>query len=91
MINEHNQIVCDKKKVILDDGKTIYNGYIEVKGGEVFEHTSDDPNNNIFNKPGILKYRKEFEQVENIGKVLTKGKNKVKDGHYLNKRLINML
>lgn len=62
MVNKHKQIVCDVTKIILDDGVTIYPGYISVKKGKIYTHFSDDPNNSKKEK-GILRNRKEYEVI----------------------------
>ncbi|OGI38878.1 MAG: hypothetical protein A2612_01490 [Candidatus Moranbacteria bacterium RIFOXYD1_FULL_44_12] len=95
MINKDNFVVCDKTKIILDDGKTVYPGYIEVKEGREILHSSDDPRNNIpqylkkgkeiIRNPehtvGMLLNRKEFERTTVIGTT----DNQVLEGkHFMN-------
>lgn len=95
MVNEHGQIVCDITKIILEDGVTIYPGYVEVKDGQMFRHFSDDPNNKIdpfltnsrgertgknpAYKVGMLKNRVEYRRTEGP---LTPPEG-APDGHYI--------
>lgn len=44
----------------------LFPGYIEVKGGKVLQHWSDDPNNEKSDL-GILKNRKEYRRVDVLG------------------------
>lgn len=95
MINNNNFVVCDKTKIILDDGKTIYPGYIEVKEGKKILHFSNDPQNKIpqyINKGGrmvrnpkhpigMLLNRKEFEKTTIIE--TTANKN-LEGKHFMN-------
>lgn len=77
MINKHKQVVCDVSKIILEDGVTLFPGYVEVKNGIINVYYSDDRNNPIPNKT-LLKNRVEFKRAEYWGKA-EKG---IKDGHY---------
>lgn len=57
MINNDKFVVCDLTKIILNDGVTIFDGYVELHpDGKLYMHISEDPNN-ASPKPGILKYR----------------------------------
>ena len=72
MINEHFEVVCDVTKILLNDWKTLYPGYVEVKFGQLFQHYSDDPRNKIYPgmkgyTVGMLKNRVEFHRIEKRG------------------------
>jgi hypothetical protein len=45
MVNKHNQIICDLTKIILEDGVTLYPGYVEIKDGMLKRYDSNDPIN----------------------------------------------
>ena len=66
-VNKHKQTICDITKIILDDGVTLYPGFVEIKDGKIYRHYSDDPRNQNHNiKPWELKNRVEFRRVEEI-------------------------
>lgn len=76
-VNKHKQTICDITKVILDDGVTLLQGFIEIKDRSVFKHYSDDPRNEDTKLPiGSLKNRVEFRRIEKV----EKADKKVKDG-----------
>lgn len=84
MTNKHNQVICDRTKIILEDGVCVYPGYVEIKDGHIFTHTTDDPNNKITPgmrgfKAGMLKNRKEYERIEQSGK----NDRNIPEGHYI--------
>ncbi len=57
MINEHNFKVCDFTSIIVSDGVTIFDGYVELNpDGKLYMHISSDPNNKD-PRPWILKHR----------------------------------
>lgn len=60
-----NWIVCDATGVILNDGVTIYPGYVEVLDGWQYTYTTDDPMNDLADvKPWILHNRIQYKRVE---------------------------
>ena len=83
MVNKHKQVICDVTKIILDDGVTIYPGYIEVKKGKIYRHFSDDPNNLT---DEILKNRKEYEIVKEGEEVKL---DKRKTYHFVDRFVLN--
>lgn len=61
-INKHKQVVCDKTGIILEDGVTLYPGYIEVKDNMLTMWDSKDPENErAKDVPYILHNRVEFK------------------------------
>lgn len=70
MVNKHKQIICDETGLILNDGVTLFPGYIEVKEGKLIRYDSQDPHNQIYEnakhpdfKPGMLHHRVEYRFV----------------------------
>lgn len=58
-------IICDATKIILNDGVTIWPGYVEVIDGWQYTYTTDDPMNELAEyKPYILHNRIHHIQVE---------------------------
>ncbi len=89
MINEHEQIVCDCHwcgNLILNDGKTLLQGYIEVKDGKAVKVFSDDPRNYNPRIPAFeLKNRSEYRREELLSLPVTPDLMKELDGkHFLN-------
>lgn len=70
-VNKYNQVVCDMTKIILEDGVTLYPGYVEVKDKALTVWDSDDPNNEIAQslnpnkgyKPGMLHHRVQYKRA----------------------------
>ena len=62
----NEQIICDASKIILEDGKTLLPGYVEIKNGMILQHYSDDPANK--GKLWELHNRIEYRRVEERGK-----------------------
>ena len=62
MANKH--IVCSLTSIILNDGVTLYPGYVEVKDGKLTRYDSDDPLNEMAKiKPWTLHNRVEYKYV----------------------------
>jgi hypothetical protein len=56
--------ICDETGIILNDGVTIYPGYLEIKDNVLTRFDSLDPNNDlVFIKRGILHHRVEYKQA----------------------------
>lgn len=61
MVNEHNQIVCDETGIILNDGVTLFPGYVEIKYGLLTRFDSRDPMNELAKqRPYVLHNRVEY-------------------------------
>jgi len=76
---KNDWIVCDQTGMILNDGVTLYSGYVEIKGNKLYRYATDDPMNEIAKyKPWVL-----HNKVENI-KVASKEpcKNKKLQGKH---------
>lgn len=57
--------VCDLTGIIVNDGVTIMPGYVEIKHGYKYTHTSDDPMNELAKfKPFILHNRVKYIEVK---------------------------
>lgn len=57
MINQDKFTLCDFTKIIVNDGVTIFDGYVELHpDGKLYMHVSEDPHN-VDPRPGIVKYR----------------------------------
>lgn len=64
MVNKHKQIVCDLTKTILEDGVTLYPGYVEIKDGQLLRYDSSDPLNEMAKyKPWTLHNRIEHKFI----------------------------
>jgi hypothetical protein len=64
MVNENKQVVCDYSNVILNDGVTIFPGYVEIRNRTLIRWDSDDPMNELAKqKPWILHNRVEYARV----------------------------
>lgn len=84
-VNEVRQTICDITGVILDDGVTLLPGYVEVKGGKIYQHFSTDPKANGDAKPWELKNRVKFRKVVDTKLKADKG---VKNGmHFMDIQL----
>lgn len=56
--------ICDETGMILNDGVTIFPGYVEIKENVLTRFDSPDPNNDLIHKkPGILHHRVEYKQA----------------------------
>lgn len=73
MKHPEGYITCDgtKEAFILNDGKTLLPGYVEIRDGNVYQHFSDDPRNtpdpNNPLKPWDITNRVEFDREEYSG------------------------
>ena len=64
MVNKDKQVICDETGMILNDGVTIYPGYVHVEQDVLTRYDSNDPNNELmYNKPGILHHRVKYQFV----------------------------
>lgn len=64
MVNKSNQVVCDLTNIILNDGVTIYPGYVEIRNGTIYRYDTKDPKNiEAIRKPWILHNRVEYKRV----------------------------
>lgn len=63
MVND-KLTICDETGIILNDGVTIYPGYLEIKDNVLTRFDSFDPNNDLIAKKiGILHHRVEYKQA----------------------------
>lgn len=64
MVNKSNQVVCDMTKIILNDSKTLYPGYCEIRDGMLYRYDSNDPMNQLAKiKPWILHNKVEYKVI----------------------------
>jgi hypothetical protein len=79
MVNKYNQVVCDQTKIILNDGKTLFPGYIEIKDNKLVGWDSNDPmNEEAKRKPWVLHNRVEYKfevESENCNDPKLQGKH----------------
>lgn len=89
MVNEFNQSICDFDRIIVNDGKTILQGYLEVDKDKILSFISNDRNNSN-PQVGVLKNRitdennNELVTESNIGKGSKFGYKKLQVLHFCN-------
>lgn len=64
MLNK-NVKICDISSIAVNDGKSLFPGYIEINKDGVFQFYSDDPINSS-KEEGILKNRVEYLRKEKL-------------------------
>lgn len=94
MVNTHNQVVCDETGIILNDGVTLFPGYVEVQGTTAIRYDSNDPHNSIYRNPqhkeyksGMLHHRVEYKYTahkEYLDDTLLNGK------HFMSMKALKM-
>jgi hypothetical protein len=62
--NKNKWIVCDETGLVLDDGVTLYPGYVEIKKGKLYRYDSKDPMNEVAKvKPWVLHNKVRYKYV----------------------------
>jgi len=87
MVNKNSQVVCDYTKIIINDGVTIFPGYVEIKGGVLYRYDTNDPMNELAKvRPWILHNR-----IKYIFKAETElcDNEKLEGKHFMSKVAMN--
>lgn len=87
MVNSHGQTVCDYTKIIVNDGVTLYPGYVEVKDGMLYRYDSNDPLNELAKiKPYITHNKVRYKY---IAKSKPCDNPKLQGKHFLSEKAMN--
>jgi hypothetical protein len=64
MVNDQGLVICDLTKIVLNDGVTLFPGYVEVSGGFITRYDSNDPFNFLATyKPWVHHNRVEYKTI----------------------------
>lgn len=86
MVNKEGLIICDETKIVLNDGVTIFPGYVEVKDGFLIRYDTNDPNNELaLVKPWTLHNRVPY-MFEALREPMAN--EKVQGKHFMSKKAL---